>query len=212
MIGLSSLNLTAAAVPGLCLALLAFSARAAPPTEDPDWPCQQRLVPELSAGTFWTGAPLPGGVDWRANPRVAGLVDAVAPRDVPADVGTAKIRAFAKALKPGGRATILPIAFVGILEETNRERSQIIARLKELTRRQREIADQVAKVTDEIAAIPPDATGGAADRRAEAVGRQGFLTRAFDETRRTMRYACEAPTQLEARFGAYAGALQQASR
>jgi len=25
------------------------------------WPCQQRLVPELSAGTYWTGAPIPDG-------------------------------------------------------------------------------------------------------------------------------------------------------
>jgi hypothetical protein len=210
VIGLPCFNLTVVA--GLCLAVLALPAHAAPSTEDPDWPCQQRLVPELSAGTYWTGAPLPGGVDWRADPRVAGLVEAVAPRDVLPDVGTAKIRAFAEALKPGDKAVVLSIAFVGILEETNRERSQIIARLKELTRRQREIAGQVTKVTDEIDAIPPDATGGEADRRAEALGRQRLLTRAFDETRRTMRYACEAPTQLEARLGAYAGALQQAPR
>jgi hypothetical protein len=194
----------------LCMAVLALPAHAAAPTDDPDWPCQQRLVPELSAGTYWTGAPLHDGADWRADPRVAGLVEAVAPRDVPPDVGTARIQAFAETLKPGDKAAILSMAFVGILEETNRERSRIITRLKELTRRQREIAGQVAKVTDEIDAIPPDATGEAADRRAEALGRQGFLTRAFDETRRTMRYACEAPTQLEARLGAYAGALQQA--
>lgn len=207
MIGPGRFGMVAA---GLCLAVLTLPARAAPPTEDPDWPCQQRLVPELSAGTYWTGAPLPDGVDWRANERVAGLVEAVAPRDVPSDVGTAKIQAFAKALKPDEKAAILPMAFAGILEETNRERGQIIVRLKELTRRQREIAGQVAKVTAEIDAIPADTTGEGASRRAEALGRQGFLTRAFDETRRTMRYACEAPTQLEARLGTYAGALQAA--
>lgn len=212
MIGRPSLGLTASAVAALCLTILAQPAHAAAPSEDPDWPCQQRLVPELSAGTYWAGAPLPASVDWRADPRVAGLVEAVAPRDVPADVGTAKIQAFVSALKPGDEPAILSMVFVGILEETNRERSQIIVRLKELTRRQREIAGQVARVTDEIDAIPSDATGGEADRRAEALGRQGLLTRAFDETRRTMRYACEAPTQLEARLGAYAGALQQAPR
>jgi hypothetical protein len=209
MIGLPCVRRTAA-VAGLCLTVLAQPTYAAAPSEDPDWPCQQRLVPELSAGTYWAAGPLPAGMDWRADPRVAGLVEAVAPRDVPADVGTAKIRAFASALKPGDEPEILAMAFVGILEETNRERSQMIVRLKELTRRQREIAGQVAKVTDEIDAIPSDATGGEAERRAEALGRQAFLTRAFDETRRTMRYACEAPTQLEARLGAYAAALQQA--
>ena len=66
-----------------------------------------------------------------------------------------------------------------------------------------------------FAAVPASkaaATGDDANRRAEAQVRQGFLTRAFDETRRTMRYACEAPTQLEARLCAYAGALQAAPR
>jgi hypothetical protein len=200
------------AAAGLCLALVTLPARAAPPSEDPDWPCQQRLVPELSAGTYWTSAPLPNGVDWRSNTSVADLVQAVSPRDVPADVGTAKILAFSKSLRPGEKAAILSTAFAGILEETNRERGQIITRLKELMRRQREIAAQVAKIADEIDAIPADATGDDANRRAEAQVRQGFLTRAFDETRRTMRYACEAPTQLEARLGAYAGALQAAPR
>jgi len=197
---------------GLCLAVLTLPTRAAPPVEDPDWPCQQRLVPELSAGTYWTGAPLPDGADWRSDPRVAALVEAIAPRDVPTDGGVAKITAFAAALKPGEKDTLLATAFVGILDETNRKRGQIIARLKELARRQREIAVQAAKVTDEIDAIPADATGEDANRRAEAVSRQGFVTRTFDETRRTMRYACEAPTQLEARLGAYTRALQAEPR
>ena len=197
---------------GLCLAVLTLPAQAAPPAEDPDWPCQQRLVPELSAGTYWTGAPLRDGTDWRSDPRVAALVEAVAPRDVPPDAGVAKITAFVAALKPGEKDTLLATAFVGILDETNRERSQIIARLKELARRQREIAAQAAKVADEIDAIPADATGEEANRRTEAVNRRGFVTRAFDETRRTMRYACEAPTQLEARLGAYTKALQAEPR
>lgn len=194
---------------GLWFTAHGFTVSAAP-MQDPDWPCQQRLVPELTAGTYWMGAPIPDGIDWRSDPPIARLVEAVSPREVPTDVGTAKILAFAKALKGGEQARILSAAFAGILDETNRQRSQIIERLKELTRRQRDIAVQVAKVTDEVNAIPADATGEDANRRADALGRQALLTRIFDETRGTMRYACEVPTQLEARFGAYARALQTA--
>jgi hypothetical protein len=193
---------------GPWLALLSVSAFAAPPVQDPDWPCQQRLVPQLSAGTYWTGAPIPDVVDWRSNPRVADLVQAVMPRDVSIETGTGKIEAFAKGLKGDEKTKILPVAFAGILDETNQERGQFIARLKELTRRERDIAAQVAKLTDEINAIPADANGETASRRTDAMERQAFLTRTFDETRRTMQYACEAPTQLEARLGAYARALQ----
>jgi hypothetical protein len=195
---------------GLWLTFHSLTGVAAPPLEDPDWPCQQRLVPELSAGTYWAGAPIPDGVDWRSDPRVAELVQATVPRDVSVEAGTAKIQAFAKTLEEGEKAKILALAFAGILDETNRTRDQFIVRLKELTRRQRDIAAQVAKIADEANAIPADATGEAASRRTDAVDRQAFLTRAFDETRRTMRYACEAPTELEARLGAYARALQPA--
>jgi hypothetical protein len=34
------------------------------------------------------------------------------------------------------------------------------------------------------------------------------VTRAFESTQRTMRYACEVPVQLEARLGRYARFLQ----
>jgi hypothetical protein len=183
-----------------------ISASAAPPAEDPDWPCQQRLVPELTAGAYWTGVPIPDKVDWRADPRVAKLVEEVAPRDVPTETGVAEIQAFVKTAEPN----VLPAAFAGILEETNRQRDQLIARLKELMRRQREIAAKVGKATDEASSIPADATGDDAARRADALNRQAFLTRTFDETRHTMRYACEAPTALDARLGAYARALQPA--
>ena len=55
------------------LAILAVPARAAIPGQNPDWPCQQRFVPALTAGTFWNG-PLPDKADWHADARVAAQV------------------------------------------------------------------------------------------------------------------------------------------
>ena len=187
-------------------ALLACGAQAQPAPQPADWPCQQRLVPTLTAGTYWSGPPLPA--DWQGDPRVAGLVADLAPREMQADEGTAKIKAFAKGLKPAEKPVLLAKVFVGLVAETNRERSQVIDRLEELARRQRGIADQVAKVTTELEAVPADAAGDEATRRAEIVDRRAFLTRTFDDTQRTMRYACDVPTQLEARLGAYARTLQ----
>lgn len=182
-------------------------AAAAIPGQNPDWPCQQRFVPALTAGTFWNG-PLPAGPDWHANPRVAALVAETAPRDVPRDEARAKLAAFVKRLNPAEKRTLPPLLFVGIVDETNRQRGAIIESIEDLTRRQRELGDLVAKIAAELQAIPPDAQGDAASRRVEIVQRRDFVIRSFEETQRTMRYACEVPVELEARLGDDAKALQ----
>ena len=193
----------------LALLLAGFRAEAAIPGQNPDWPCQQRFIPALTAGTFWNG-PLPNGPDWHANPRIAALVTETAPREVPLDEGRAKLAAFVKRLKPAEKRSLPPLLFAGIVDETNQQRGAIIESIEDLTRRQRELGDLVAKIAAELQAIPPDAQGEAADRRAEIVQRRDFVIRGFEETQRTMRYACEVPVELEARLGDYAKALQQA--
>jgi hypothetical protein len=187
------------------------SARSAPlRAADPDWPCQQILVPKLSAASYWNGPPLEGPGDWRADREVAELVRRLAPRRVTAQEGLSQIAAFAQAL-PQNRSRRLALAFVGLLEETDRERAALIEQLKEIGRRQRELADLVTRLATELDAIPPDAQGEAAARRIDLQQRHVFTARNFEETQRTIRYACETPVALDARLGAWARALQEAA-
>src|SRR4029077_3481945 len=53
----------------LCPGVLAVAVlmAAGPRSEDPDWPCPQRLVPRLTAAAYWSG-PLDTEGDWRADP------------------------------------------------------------------------------------------------------------------------------------------------
>jgi hypothetical protein len=192
---------------GLLLLLASPSAPAAIPGQNPDWPCQQRFVPALTAGTFWNGT-LPSGPDWHANPRIAALVGETAPRDIPREEGHARLAGFVKRLKPAEARTLPPLLFIGIVDETNSERAEVIGHIEDLTRRQRELGDVVAKIAAELQAIPPDAQGDDAAKRAEIVQRRDFVIRSFEETQRTMRYACEVPVELEARLGDYAKVLQ----
>jgi hypothetical protein len=189
--------------------LLAGPAVAQRRGQDPDWPCQQRLVPNLAAASVWSGPPLEGAGDWRSDERVAALVEKIAPRRVSAEEGEAAINRFADSLGAGeDRKRKLTLLFAGLLEETNRERAQLIERLKELGRRQRELAGIASNAGEELGRIPADATGAAAARRTDLEQRFQFVTRAFDGGRQTIRYACDAPVQLEARLGRYARALQ----
>jgi hypothetical protein len=194
----------------LALALVASSAATQPRRQDPTWPCQQPLVPSLAAATVWSGPPIEGIGDWRAEPRVAALVQQIAPRAVDAATGEKAIAAFTEALAPAERRRLVPMAFAALLEETNQQRAYLIARIKDLAERQRKLVEIIGKLTSELEAIPASATGEQAAQRAELEERRGFTTRSFDGVQRTMRYACEAPVTLDARLGAYARALEAA--
>jgi hypothetical protein len=192
------------------LCLLPTVGGAAGPGQDPNWPCQQRLVPALSAATLWKGPPLEGAGDWRAEPKVAALVEQIAPRSVTAEEGVAAIRAFVKAVPKPQHRRSAALAFLGLVEETNLERSELIDRLMDFGQRQRSLSALVSRLTAEHDAIPPDAQGDDAKRRDDLAERLAYTARSFDGMQRTIRYACEAPTQLEARLGAYARALEGA--
>jgi hypothetical protein len=196
-----------AAVAALAVALIAA---AAPQSADPDWPCQQRLVPKLVPAAYWNG-PLDMQGDWQTDPAVAGLVQQLAPRRVTVEEGLAAIAAFAKTASDD-RAHRLALAFRGLLAETDRQRADLIEKLKQIGRRQRELAELAARLASELDAIPSDATGDAAAKRTDLQQRHDFTTRNFEEIQRTIRYACEAPVRLDARLGAWARALQRAAQ
>jgi len=176
---------------------------------DADWPCQQRLMPVIGSGALWSGPPLDSVGDWRGEPTVAGLVGRIAPRNVSTEAGVAAIGTFADELPPAAdRPRLMTLVFAGLLDETNRERTEIIARLKDLGRRQHELADIASRAGEALRGIPADATGDDAARRTDLEQRFAFVTQAFENTQRTMRYACEAPVRLEARLGRYAQAVK----
>lgn len=192
------------------IALALALAAAAPLSENPDWPCPQRLVPRLSAAAYWNG-PLDAEGDWRADPGIAALVRRITPRRVSTEAGLAEIESFAKSVGVD-RPRQLALVFRALLEETDRERAGLIEKLKNIGRRQREIAELVGRLADELRSIPPDATGEAAERRVDLQQRHDFTARNFEEIQRTIRYACETPVELDARLGAWARALQLAAR
>ncbi len=187
---------------------LAANAVVAPPAADPDWPCQQRLVPHLSPATYWTGPAPPAGVDWHADPKLSALIEAISPRDVPTEDGIAKLTAFAQSLPAAERAKSVSLAFTALVEQPNEERDGVIARLKSLGARQRSLAKRIESDEAALQAIPADASGDQAAERAGITERHDLLVRSYHDIGETIRYACQVPSDLDARLGAYARALQ----
>ncbi len=192
------------ALRAVLLGLSALALGAAGPPADPDWPCVQRLVPTLTAGTLWGGHD--AGADWRTEPAVAAVVAAVAPRGISAQEGVARLDRFVATVPPADRPAVLAQVFAGLVDETNVQRAQVIGRLHDIARRQRSMTEMTSRITAELRALPADAP---AAQREEVVGRRAFLIREYEEIERTIRYACEAPVQMEAKLGTIAQALQR---
>ena len=197
----------------LILVLVQANAFAAPPPRraaDPDWPCEQLLVPHLTAASYWSGS-LDATGNWRDDKEVAALVGSISPRRVTTEEGLKKIDAFARSVTTD-RTHRLALLFRGLLDATDQTRAGLIEELKGIGRRQRELAQLVEKLRAQLDAIPPDATGAAAAERVDLQQRHDFSARNFDEIQRTIRYACETPVALEARLGAWTRALQEAAK
>jgi uncharacterized protein YukE len=174
-----------------------------------DWPCQQELVPALTPAMMWTGPPIDDIGDWHAEPRVVELVQKIAPRDVSVEQGEAAIGEFTRGLGADRTRPVL-LAFAGLLDETNRERAEVIERIKQLGERQRNLAALIGRLTAELDAMPANPQGEAAASRAELQQRWTFTSRTYVDVQRTMRYACQVPAALDARLRAYTHALEAA--
>lgn len=167
---------------------------------DPDWPCIQRKVPELSLGQIWTGADLPATAnEWTSEDSVVDVIEEVAARRVPLEEAQAKIRAFADTLSEADKADRMTKLVRGLFDKMNAERSHVISGIARYAHRQLEMATLLRKESSEVDALraKPDADQNELAIRTE---RLTWETRIFDERVQSLTYVCEVPTLIEQRL------------
>lgn len=186
------------------LGLQTEGAGAAPPATDPDWPCEQTLVPSVSAEMVWSGPALDDVGDWRSDKAVATLIDTISPREEPLSEG---LTAIARFLKPhtAARTREIKRAVAGLLEENGAARTRVIGHIKTLAERQRTLADLVSRIAGEREKAGQNSSPDLVDQLT-------FAQRTYYESQRTLRYACEIPAELDQRLGAYVRVLQDGLR
>ena len=189
---------------GTCLAASMFFATAggdlfAAAGHDPDWPCIQRKVPELSLGQIWNGPELPAGAkNWDKDKDIAALVREVAARRVPLDDARNEIREFAATLPADQAKNRLAMLVQGLFDHMNAERSQVISGIGRYARKQLELAERLRGEVSQVDALraKPDAAGELALR----VDRLTLESRIFEERVQSLTYVCEVPTLIEQRL------------
>jgi hypothetical protein len=190
----------------LLVAALLFAEPGAPAAaatgEDPDWPCIQRLVPEIAPAVIWPGPPI-DQVDGPENPITEELARELAARRVPLDEATARVEEFAATLADEQKDEQLTRLFARMLEIINSDRSSIIRGIKEYARGQRALAETINEKNERLIELPKDEVL----ERETLIAERDWDVRIYDDRARSLTYLCEQPVLLEQRAFALARAI-----
>ncbi|AWL94752.1 MULTISPECIES: hypothetical protein [Bradyrhizobium] len=191
----------------VALALSGTAARAADPRY-PDWPCTQAKVPEISLAAVWAGPALDDVQNtWKDDAKVSALVAKLSARKTPLDEAEKSVKEFlaASATDKTAKAKLL---FAGLFDTLNAQRSQVMAGLERVSRKQREAAD---KIREEAIAL--QALQGATPRdeaKVETLSNELiWKTRIFEDRNKVVRFVCEVPTTIDQRLFALGRVIQQ---
>jgi hypothetical protein len=195
---------------GLVTAALVLASGASPTAAQPadsDWPCIQRLVPELAFSQMWAGPRPDGAKDAAsANGEIAELAHRLASRATPDDEAQAAIDRFAASLPAEQRNPQLGRLFDEVLQLINQERSEIIAGIKGYTRKQQHLAQKIAQDSRQLANLQPGTTP---DAKTQALlNERQWDLRVFEDRRRILTQVCEQPVLLEQRAFSLSRAMQ----
>ncbi|HEY6630431.1 MAG TPA: hypothetical protein VIZ90_03170 [Rhizobiaceae bacterium] len=193
----------------LAVALAAAGSALAASNQDPDWPCIQRKVPELSFGQIWTGPELPASArDWSKDDRISEFVEELAARRLPIADAQKQIQEFAAGLPAERAEDQLAMLVQGLFEHMDHERSEVISGIGRYARNQLALAARLRKEASEVDALrgKPDAN---VNEIAARTDRLTWETRIFEERVQSLTYVCEVPTLIEQRLYALAKTVGQ---
>jgi len=197
---------------GALLALFAASvaaAHAAPPgPRDPDWPCQQIKVPQLSLASVWSGPPVGRQqIDWRQDQPVVDLAHELSQRRIPIEQAKDRISGFAQQAGEQRQPKLLAllVALFSVLDE---ERGAVMAGLDRFGARQKELAAAIRDDNEKLRSLQanPSADQGEVNRMVQQVT---WDAEVFRDRRQALSYACDVPARIEQRLYALAQAIQQ---
>ncbi len=177
-------------------------------TQDPNWPCQQIKVPELSLAAVWSGPAVksddPG---WRDNPAVAEEVRKLAPRRVPTEKAAMLVKDFAQRAGDRKQPQLLQL-LVGLFSVLDQERNSVMTGLDRFGGRQKQLAVEIRDDNEQLHALQADPKS---DPKLVQQMTQKVMWEAevFQDRRQAVSYACDVPSKIEQRLFLLAHQIQQ---
>jgi hypothetical protein len=189
-------------------AALPSPADAADP-RDPDWPCMQAKVPEMSVASMWDGPSIADvGNSWEDDPKINDLVVRLAARRTALDAAEKAIADVitGSAAQKQDKAKKI---FAGVFQTLSQQRSEVMSGIDRVARKEKALAN---KIRSDVTALrelqdKPEQDQSKIDALAAQVE---WSTRIFDDRRKSIRYVCEVPTIIEQRVFALGRAIRHA--
>ena len=168
--------------------------------QDPDWPCIQRKVPQLSLGQIWNGPELPtSSEEWSKDKDISALVKKLAARRLPIADAQKEILGFSAGLPANQAEPRMAMLVQGLFDYMNAERSEVISGIARYARKQLELASRLRKEASEVDALRTNPNANANEVAARS-DRLTWETRVFEERVQSLTYICEVPTLIEQRL------------
>jgi hypothetical protein len=173
-----------------------------------DWPCVQRLIPELAPATIWPGPPIEElESQWWQDDELARVVRFAAARETPVEDAMRRVEGFVERIYGEERERRLTLLFAGLFQEIDRRRSRTIEAVRRYARGQVGRLERISALVDEL----EERRG--ADGVEQAIldrleGELFWQRRVFQDRQAALRALCEQPYGLEQRLGHFARAIQ----
>ncbi len=184
------------------LAAFAPATALAVDTANPDWPCVQAKVEKLTSAQIWDGPSVDEIDKWWEDEEVAKLARYIVSRRVEMEEAETAIREFAETMPEGKeRDDRLTLLFAGVLDETNKSRSQVVRGIERFQQRQVARSKRLQEQSSELAELHN--TLGKESRSDEKVmalqEKYDWNARVFKERQDSIPVACEIPVDIEQR-------------
>ena len=187
----------------IALAMLVAAPVHAAQGSDPDWPCVQRRVDQMSLAVMWPH-PIPEDAE-PLPPKFLDVAEAMALRRVSVDEVGQMVDELVVQHDDLGADEYGRI-FVEAFERIDRRRTDIIRGIEQYARGQAELSDEIDALREEMKALQaaeePDF-----DRMEEVEAELDWRERVFDDRNAALTYVCETPVLLERRAYAIAQEL-----
>jgi hypothetical protein len=192
------------------IALLAPMLAVAQPQgkRDPNWPCQQIKVPDVSLASVWSGPAVdPTDAGWKDNAAVADLVEKITPRRQPIEQAQIALHDFAQHAGPDKQKQLLQV-LIGMFDVLDQERGSVITGLDRFGSRQKELAAEIRADNEKLRGLQNDPT---AEPKAvqDMTQKVTWEVEVFQDRRQAISYACDVPGKIEQRLFALARQIQQ---
>ena len=174
--------------------------------KNPDWPCIQVLLEELSWGSIWTGPPLDERTTkWKENEELRLLAIKIMDRKTKEEDGITELKKF---MKKNNSPEDLTFLFYALFDKTNEIWKNRTQKLKNFGKKQRLTSEKIARKLEKskILLENPEANKEEITRLEQE---KFWDIRKFEDRRMQSDYLCEQPRFYEKRLGVYSKIISE---